>query len=840
MCQDRADPPAIVLCGNKCDLEGDRVVRTEEGQAAAKAMNISFCETSARTGQGIHDMFETLVINSGSTAVDFKVVMLGAGGVGKSAITVRYTTDNFLEEYDPTIEDSYRKQIHVNRSARLAAVKKCKAKKKSALGGVGGGLLSSVSSSLSSMFSRGRRSSSLEADDAGGFDFDDDDDDVSSDSDSEAPVQAQAQSQRKIRRKKANTNILSVSLGTIGDDATIATGDPQFCSKCNAAVSSISKLKDESFGMSSWECEFCAESNQELMMTADAVPDAEDVEYLLEAAPETEAQQGGSEADALVVLCVDISGSMCVSSEVPALQGEWLKARNASQRDEHRREMTEAAGLTQQEARNQRLPGERHNADYLSRLQCVKAAIDTHIERLHKQQPNAKVALVTFNNEVNIVGDASQRFKEATTDAGAVGRVIAGSKLSNWDTLMSLGTSVATTDINTIENSKDELSTFVKSLEEGGPTALGPALVLALGMCANSAKAGTKAEIIVCTDGLSNVGIGALDELITDADKESADTFYTRVGEFAALNKTTISIIGIEGGDCAMGQLGRCADRTSGNVTIVNPLELVRAVRSIYQNPIIATDASLKLLCHPSLKLDEDTSAEQHVGNVTSDSAVSFSFSRNADVDIAEDVSSVPFQVQIFFTRPDGSKRVRIMSRSCPITQQRQEAEETVNAAVVGLNAIHQSARLAEKGATGEARSKLLTTHMLLQRSAKSDDQQEEMFNFLDKAEELDTALEGIHRSNTSQSASRPMQSAGLFGDDEEEEEMDMLPISAAPSAAAANEDTSMKILWNMKKAKKSTFQNAKAKATSLSARRRVDSSRVESVKAYGDREHLY
>ena len=35
---------------------------------------------------------------------EYKVVVLGAGGVGKSALTIRLVTDNFLEEYDPTIE----------------------------------------------------------------------------------------------------------------------------------------------------------------------------------------------------------------------------------------------------------------------------------------------------------------------------------------------------------------------------------------------------------------------------------------------------------------------------------------------------------------------------------------------------------------------------------------------------------------------------------------------------------------------------------------------------------------------------------------------------------------
>mmetsp|Transcript_29233 Transcript_29233/g.93649 ORF Transcript_29233/g.93649 Transcript_29233/m.93649 type:complete len:191 (+) Transcript_29233:277-849(+) len=45
---------------------------------------------------------------------EYKLVVLGGGGVGKSALTIRLITDNFLEEYDPTIEDSYRKMMTID------------------------------------------------------------------------------------------------------------------------------------------------------------------------------------------------------------------------------------------------------------------------------------------------------------------------------------------------------------------------------------------------------------------------------------------------------------------------------------------------------------------------------------------------------------------------------------------------------------------------------------------------------------------------------------------------------------------------------------------------------
>jgi len=44
----------------------------------------------------------------------YRIVVVGAGAVGKSALTVRFINGTFVQRYDPTIEDSYRKQVEVD------------------------------------------------------------------------------------------------------------------------------------------------------------------------------------------------------------------------------------------------------------------------------------------------------------------------------------------------------------------------------------------------------------------------------------------------------------------------------------------------------------------------------------------------------------------------------------------------------------------------------------------------------------------------------------------------------------------------------------------------------
>lgn len=125
-----------------------------------------------------------------------------------------------------------------------------------------------------------------------------------------------------------------------------------------------------------------------------------------------------------------------------------------------------------------------------------------------------------------------------------------------------------------------------------------------------------------------------------------------QMGEHAAVSHTAISVLGIEGSTCAMDALSQCAAISKGTVNILHPLEMVRQIRMIAQNPTIATEVELTFLTHPAISTEKPSESKcitllrEQVGNATRESDVSLTF--NVDSTKLKNHTSVPFQVCVF------------------------------------------------------------------------------------------------------------------------------------------------------------------------------------------------
>ena len=131
-----------------------------------------------------------------------------------------------------------------------------------------------------------------------------------------------------------------------------------------------------------------------------------------------------------------------------------------------------------------------------------------------------KVGVVTFNNEVTVIGDGSK-----------ADQVIAGDKLNDFEFLENNGkTQAASLLQQSIGQSSKVLSDKIMAIEETGPTAMGPAVLTSIAMACQGNPGST---VVVCTDGLANVGLGAFDEAKTEMEKAKNDEFYERIGQLA-------------------------------------------------------------------------------------------------------------------------------------------------------------------------------------------------------------------------------------------------------------------------------------------------------------------
>ncbi|CAF3086714.1 unnamed protein product [Rotaria socialis] len=496
--------------------------------------------------------------------------------------------------------------------------------------------------------------------------------------------------QRKKRLRKADTNVVSVKFDRLLQPGEMHAGDPVYCADCGAIASHLSKIQHVENEESKWQCEFCPKSNIVDIEQTD-LPKKEDSTYLISPAPVVHGSDMTGVDDSIVMFLIDISGSM---SSTTLVQGR-LDLPNVRQQQQRAAANFDGA----------RMMRERHQT-YVSRLQGVQMAVDANLDKLVKDTPTRRAALLTFNHEITYYGDGTR------TEP----LVIRGDKLNSADDLLREAGRELDKELKPVSETKAKLTERIYDLEEGGQTALGPSVMFALNIA--SQRQGSK--LVICTDGLANRGLGSLetaqDEKAEEAAKMEALTegnrFYAGLTERAREKGVSISVITISGTACLLPVIGQMADGTSGSVTIVDLLNIRDEFASILEQKVIASNVEATLIVHRGLYIRDPENPDgklekikRNVGNVTKQTEVSFEFGirkkeelkekYNIDID---QLKELPFQVQVIYTAADGSKALRVLTQVKEATERREIAEVHAYRGVIAENHIRSTATYMMQG----------------------------------------------------------------------------------------------------------------------------------------------
>jgi hypothetical protein len=488
---------------------------------------------------------------------------------------------------------------------------------------------------------------------------------------------------------RPSTNIFTLNMKVWDSTQNPTEESPIYCSSCNAILNNLSEITQSSNEFR-WNCEFCHHTN--LFNEPITKPTQDSVTYIMEPAPVQESVSVPSnpdqnlEDDSCVIFCVDVSGSM--SSYASGFQ---------------------------------------------TKLACVKSAILAQIQDMKAKSPNQKIVLITFGQQVKLhhLDNILQ-----LPNPGSITFEAALEFAFNLD---------ASVIENSVMNAGDDIARTVNKFNAGGGTALGPALALAVGL-AERGKPGSK--VIICTDGMANVGIGSLNNMSDDA----ARTFYEQVGIYANERGININVVAIEGADCSLASLSYLSELTQGNLVKVDPNALGADFAEILADRIIALNAVVGVTLHKALKfINEDPQLLQfngsrflkNIGNLVLSTSFSFEYNCKSEEELTADgidmssLTRIPLQAVIDHKTPKGAHCLRVMTRVLNVTTSQEQAEAEANYRVISDNYQLRSAQMATEGRFEEWQAQDTGYREFMMRNARSDADKAHFMQLNQFAEEL-------------------------------------------------------------------------------------------------------
>ena len=334
----------------------------------------------------------------------------------------------------------------------------------------------------------------------------------------------------------------------------------------------------------------------------------------------------------------------------------------------------------------------------------VKLSIENNIKSLIKDSPNIKVGLVSFGSEIEVKGDCLSNVM-----------IIKEKDMNNESKIKSLGIENTNLIKTPIKQSSLEIIKSLRATEENGSTALGPAVLLSLSLL-NKAKLGSR--IFLCTDGMSNLGVGDISE-----NREKATEYYKKIGNMAKEKGVVISLITFEDSESEIDILKNMVENSGGEIIRVNPNEILDGFNDLLENKAIASEVEIKMNLNKCMTFrdqekkdlkNEGSSIIKKLGNATRETEDYYELKFKHATQLAEmkeinfnELKNLIFQTEILYKNNNGDKCIRIITKNLKVSDNKEEINKQANLNIVSTLQTRKSAKLAGAGKLMDAQAQI-------------------------------------------------------------------------------------------------------------------------------------
>ena len=551
------------------------------------------------------------------------------------------------------------------------------------------------------------------------FDMDMERDSNDSENEEPAPMN-QNKKEGRVYKKEIDVNVCLIKYDGLQNEAENNVLRLYQCQQCKSYLNKYSNIIPEN-DKYNWKCEFCSHENKDLIINKVDIPLNDTIENCLAPGINKELKTPEKD-DSSLVFCFDISGSMCQSYDV----GKVLKNKfNKILGKKDNKNKFKFQNNNSDDEDNQ-FDYNMENTNYISRLDLVKCSIRDNINSLLKNAPNTKVGIVSFGSDIEVKGDCLSNVM-----------MIKEKDMNNESKIKSLGEENTNLIKAPISESHENIIKALNATEENGSTALGPAVLMSLSLLKN-AKIGSR--IFLCTDGMSNLGVGNISE-----NKDNAKDFYTKIGEMAKEKGIIINLITFQDSESEIDILMSMVDKSGGEIIRVNPNAILDGFNDLLENEAIASEVELRMNLNKCLTFrdqeEKDLSNDgstiyQKLGNVAKETETYYEIKFKKAMKLAEmkdinfeELKNLIFQIEITYRNRIGGKYVRVITKNMKVSDNKEEVEKQANYDIITACEIQKSAKLAGQGLYREAQAQAHVARKYLKKNKKVSYESYQVFN---------------------------------------------------------------------------------------------------------------